>query len=143
MSESRPDLSTAPIRQVHVTGYRAATAYRAKPYHGRATLFGATERPRGIYEDLCLGWGPLVLGGLEIYDTPGHHGAIVREPRARVLVEQLNDALEKAQVRAKARANSDGNESTPSVQNGSDKSSTTLAAAKMAAMLSVFQSSIT
>jgi hypothetical protein len=59
------------------------------------------------------------------------------------VAEQLNDAPEKAQVRAKARANSDGNESTPSAQNVSDKSSSTLAAAKVAAMLSVLQSSIT
>jgi hypothetical protein len=58
------------------------------------------------------------------------------------VAEQLKDALEKGRVRTKTRANSDGNESTPSVQNGSDKSSTALAAAKVAAMLSVLQSSI-
>ena len=43
----------------------------------------------------------LVLGGLEIYDTPGHHGAIVREPRSQVLAEQLTDALSKVEVQAK------------------------------------------
>ena len=52
-------------------------------------------QPRGIVEDRTMGWGALVQGGLDIYDTPGHHGAIVRDPRARVLAQQLQDALEK------------------------------------------------
>jgi hypothetical protein len=55
------------------------------------------EQPRGIVEDRTLGWGALLNGGLEIQDTPGHHGAIVREPRSRVLATQLNKALQKAQ----------------------------------------------
>jgi thioesterase domain-containing protein/acyl carrier protein len=86
------------IKQVRVIGYRAGTTYAPKPYAGRATLFRATEQPRGIYEDRTLGWLALVQGGLDIYDTPGHHGAIVREPRSRRLAEQLKDALEKAQA---------------------------------------------
>src|SRR5208282_1303999 len=72
------------IRQVRAIGYRAGTTYEPRPYEGKVTLFRAMEQPRGIYEDRTLGWGPLVLGGLEIYDTPGHHGAIVREPRSRI-----------------------------------------------------------
>jgi len=83
-----------------VRGYRAATSYAPNPYAGRVTLFRATDQPRGIYEDRTLGWGPLVLGGLDIFDTPGHHGAIVREPRARVLAEQLIGVLAKTQARA-------------------------------------------
>ena len=86
------------IRRVHRTGYRATTAYTARPYPGTATLFRATEQPHGICEDRTLGWGPLVQGGLRIYDTPGHHGAIVREPRARGLAQQLTDALNAAQT---------------------------------------------
>ena len=85
------------FRQIRVLGFRARTAYEGRPYEGRVTLFRATEQPRGIYEDRTLGWGPLVKGELEIHDTPGHHGAIVREPRSRVLAVQLKEALGKAQ----------------------------------------------
>ena len=87
----------ATIRQVQQAGYWAARDYRPQPYAGRVTLFRATEQPRGIVPDPTLGWGELVAGGFEIYDTPGHHGAIVREPRARVTAQQLRDALQKAQ----------------------------------------------
>ena len=93
------------IRRVHRTGYRAATAYVPRPYPGHATLFRALEQPRGIYPDRTLGWGPLVQGGLKIYDTPGHHGAIVREPRSRMLAEQLKHAL--ADARRPAQVNGD------------------------------------
>ena len=85
------------IKQVRVVGFRAATTYAPKPYTGRATLFRATEQPRGIYEDRTLGWEPLVRGGMEIHDTPGHHGAIVREPRARKLAQQLAGVLKVVQ----------------------------------------------
>ena len=61
-------------------------------------MFRAMEQPRGIYPDRTLGWEPLVQGGLTIYDTPGHHGAIVREPRSRVLAQQLQEALSNARV---------------------------------------------
>ena len=90
------------IRRVHRTGYRATTTYTARPYPGKATLFRATEQPHGIYEDRTLGWGQLVQGGLEIYDTPGHHGAIVREPRARGLAKQLTKVLNMAQAQGQS-----------------------------------------
>ena len=86
------------IKQARVVGYRAATTYEPKPYPGQVTLFRATEQPRGICPNQTLGWGPLVQGGLKIYSTPGHHGAIVREPRSRVLAQQLTDALHVAQT---------------------------------------------
>jgi amino acid adenylation domain-containing protein/FkbH-like protein len=89
----------AAIKQARVVGYRAGTVYQPKPYSGRATLFRATEQPRGIYPDSTLGWNGLVQGGLTIYDTPGHHGAIVREPRSRVLAQQLQDALNEVQIK--------------------------------------------
>lgn len=86
------------IKQARAVGYRAATVYTPRPYAGPLTLFRATERPRGIYPDLTLGWQPLAQGGLTIYDTPGYHGAIVREPRAGVLAGQLTDALRNARA---------------------------------------------
>ena len=88
---------TKAIREVNRAGHWAAGDYLAKEYAGRVTLFRATEQPRGIVPDPTLGWGPLVKGGMEIHDTPGHHGAIVREPRSRVLAAQLKQSLQRAQ----------------------------------------------
>lgn len=85
------------IRDVNRAGHWAAGDYIAGEYDGRVTLFRATEQPRGIVPDRTLGWGPLAKGGLEIIDTPGHHGAIVRNPRARVLAAQLAASLRQAQ----------------------------------------------
>jgi len=81
--------------QTKKVGEAAADQYVVQPYPGRAVLFRATEQPPGIRPDPTMGWGPYVLGGLEFYDTPGHHGAIVRDPRAQKLAEQLMDALQK------------------------------------------------
>ncbi len=107
------------IRQVRLVGFRAHTAYEPKSYPGRVTLFRAMEQPRGIYENRTLGWGPLIKGGLEIYDTPGHHGAIVREPRSRVLAVQLKEALHKAQQPAgQPRTQQASHEELPSRENG-------------------------
>jgi FkbH-like protein len=88
---------TKDIRAVNRAGHWAAGDYVPKEYAGAATLFRATEQPRGIVPDRTLGWGPLVKGGLHIYDTPGHHGAIVREPRSKVLAAQFNESLRAAQ----------------------------------------------
>ncbi len=82
------------IRQVRHAGNRASEEYRPTPYDGRVVIFRATHQPSGIHEDRTLGWGPFVKH-LEVYDTPGHHGAIVREPRARHLAEQLTERLER------------------------------------------------
>jgi len=83
---------------VQQAGRWAALDYVPRPYAGRVTLFRALDQPQGIIPDPKLGWGQLVLGGFEIYDTPGHHGAIVREPRSRVLAQKLQAVLHKAQA---------------------------------------------
>jgi thioesterase domain-containing protein len=85
------------IKMVQESGNRAADIYHPQPYQGKVTLFRATQQPKGIYPDPTLGWEKLALGGLEIYDIPGHHGAIVREPRVRFLAQKLTECLSKNQ----------------------------------------------
>jgi thioesterase domain-containing protein len=87
------------LRQVRKAGHWAAYDYRPKPYAGHATLFRATTQPHGIVLDRSMGWSTSVLGRLDIVDTPGHHGAIVRDPRARVLAQQLEEALQRARTK--------------------------------------------
>jgi amino acid adenylation domain-containing protein len=79
----------------------AVSRYVFQPYPGSAVLFRAMQQPPGIRYDRSLGWAPYVQGGLEIHDTPGHHGAIVREPRSRVLAQQLQDCLRRIQAEEK------------------------------------------
>ncbi|MBA4147177.1 MAG: amino acid adenylation domain-containing protein [Verrucomicrobia bacterium] len=79
--------------QVATANYRSCLNYRHKPYSGNAVLFRATKQPVGIHEDPTNGWGTLIQGGLEIFEVPGYHGAIVREPLVRKLAEELNPIL--------------------------------------------------
>jgi thioesterase domain-containing protein/acyl carrier protein len=97
------------IRNVRKGGHRALKKYDAKPFPGKVTLLRATQQPKGIYEDRTCGWSAYALGGVEVHDVPGHHGAIVREPRVRILAEKLNLCLAEAYGRAEARRlNGDG-----------------------------------
>ena len=90
-------------RDVNQAGHWAAGDYVPKPYAGRITLFRATQQPRGIYPDPTLGWSSIVQD-IQTYDTPGHHGAVVREPRARALAERLCDVLQQTQRQYKEDA---------------------------------------
>jgi FkbH-like protein len=87
------------VRAVNEAGRWAEARYTPAEYAGGITLFRATKQPPWIASDRTLGWAKLVKGGIQIYDTPGHHADIVRDPRVRVLARQLNDALAKAQSR--------------------------------------------
>ena len=70
--------------------------YVPQVYPGRLTLFRA--RDAGDPPDqLLLGWGKLVLGGIEIHDVPGYHDTLLREPHVRILVERLRMCLDRSQ----------------------------------------------
>ncbi len=97
ISYGRAGLSET-IRWVNEAGDWAANNYWPGEYAGNITLFRATQQPPWIVSDRTLGWTNLVKGQIQIYDTPGHHADLVRDPRARVLAEQLDDALGKAQA---------------------------------------------
>jgi thioesterase domain-containing protein len=73
-------------------------SYVPGDYSGRITLFRATQQPPWIISDRTLGWQNLVKGGVQIYDTPGHHADLVRDPRARMLARQLEAALLEASI---------------------------------------------
>jgi FkbH-like protein len=89
----RPDA----IRLSSESGQWAARSYVPGSYSGSITLFRATRQPPWILPSRTLGWESLAAGGVQVYDTPGHHADLVRDPRARVLAAQLDDALAKAQ----------------------------------------------
>jgi thioesterase domain-containing protein/malonyl CoA-acyl carrier protein transacylase/acyl carrier protein len=64
------------------------------PYSGRVTLFRAQEVARA-YDHLGerIGWDENVLPNLELFEVPGGHDSLVREPNVRVLVAGLDKVL--------------------------------------------------
>ncbi len=95
----------ANLKRAEQSLLRAADEYVAREYPERITLFRALSQPLGIYRDPTLGWGKVVTGELEIYDVPGFHGALVAEPRVRVLVQKLVPCLDRVNKRQPAKAN--------------------------------------
>ena len=84
------------IREVREAGHQAHRVYQTKPYPGKVTLLRAMEQPHGTYDHRTNGWTEYALGGVEVHEVPGHHGGIMREPRARILVQELTACLNQA-----------------------------------------------
>jgi amino acid adenylation domain-containing protein len=91
------------LRQTQGAIAQAHREYEPARYPEKLTLFRASVQPAGIYPDPTLGWGPLAQGGLEIHEVPGYHGAIVVEPRVRLMVGQLQECLAKARAASEVR----------------------------------------
>jgi thioesterase domain-containing protein/acyl carrier protein len=79
--------------QVERANVQAARNYKPKPYAGKVVIFRATEQPKGIVEDLTLGWGKIQIADFSVVDVPGHHGSILVEPRVAALAEALNEQI--------------------------------------------------
>ncbi|MDZ7969598.1 MAG: amino acid adenylation domain-containing protein [Nostoc sp. DedSLP03] len=79
---------------------QAAREYVLKAYPGRVTVFRADERnaleKREV--DPQMGWGEMVLGGLDIQNVPGNHDSIFREPHVRTLSEKMRACIDRAIV---------------------------------------------
>jgi len=79
------DMSLARFRQqfrVFDANVRAARSYQPKDLPAGIALFRAAERSSG--SDQTLGWE-----NLKVYDTPGSHMTMMREPNVSVLAERL------------------------------------------------------
>ena len=85
------------IRQVQASGFEAHRAYEARPDDLHVVLFRASEQPYGCIPDESNGWQSFALGGVETLTIPGHHGAIMREPRVSQLSAALNRKLDELQ----------------------------------------------
>jgi aspartate racemase len=76
----------------------ALREYRLRPYPGRVTVFRAAERGVSRTVDAQMGWGELALGGVEVYEVPGDHASLVKEPHVQVLAARLSACLHRAQA---------------------------------------------
>jgi FkbH-like protein len=84
------------LQRNHKAINHALHSYVPKPYPGKLTLFRAASQPKGIVEDPYLGWRDLPLKGLEMFESPGIHGAMTVDPYASSLAQQLLPILRRA-----------------------------------------------
>ncbi len=75
----------------------AEAAYVPTSIDATVILLRATNQPYGIIADVTNGWRRYVTGDLKVFPVPGHHGAIMREPRVRTLASALSQCLKEAQ----------------------------------------------
>jgi thioesterase domain-containing protein len=82
----------ASLRVPYDINFVAAMRYKPRPYAGKIILFRATIQmdPR-LPRD--LGWGNLIQDGIEVFDLPGDHEDIFREPNIHVLLDKLHECL--------------------------------------------------
>jgi thioesterase domain-containing protein/NRPS condensation-like uncharacterized protein len=71
----------------------AAMNYQPRRWPGTITLFRASVQPDPRLP-LDLGWTPFAEGGIEVYELPGDHDLVFREPNIQVLAAQLRARLE-------------------------------------------------
>jgi len=83
------------MRSADEISWVAAMNYRPRPWKGAITLFRASVQPDSRLP-LDLGWTPLAEGGVELYELPGDHDLVFREPNIHVLAAQLRARLERS-----------------------------------------------
>jgi amino acid adenylation domain-containing protein len=81
--------------QVLEANFQAGQDYQGKFYPGKVTLFRSFVQPvdQALVPD--LGWGELAED-VEIYDLPGHHSNLLKEPYIQVLAQKLKLCLERS-----------------------------------------------
>jgi thioesterase domain-containing protein/acyl carrier protein len=77
---------------------KAIRAYRPRIYPGPVTLFRARDPLMHRFADPQFGWGGLAAGGVVVRLIDGPRGAVIEEPRVRVLAEELRARLTDAQA---------------------------------------------
>lgn len=75
----------------------AVKSYIPQSYSGHVVLFKSTigyRRPEMRMADPNMGWDRIVSGQLDVYEIPGNHMHIVREPNVTLLGRQLRVCLD-------------------------------------------------
>lgn len=73
--------------------HRASAAYEPAPYEGAVAFFQSAERPRGPHWDLHTGWLAAIRGRVRVYDIPGDHESMLREPQVQLFAGFLRGCL--------------------------------------------------
>jgi acyl transferase domain-containing protein/thioesterase domain-containing protein len=67
-----------------------------RSYPGKVIFFQASDLSSGVFHHIeppSERWRELALGGLEVYQMPGDHGAMLREPHVQLLAQHLQALL--------------------------------------------------
>jgi len=75
----------------------AAREYAPEAYEGSITLFWASKDLRAS-NDQVEGWRTLAAGKMEVYEVPGTHLDLIKEPHVGELALKLHTCLERAQT---------------------------------------------
>ncbi|MGA7829949.1 MAG: condensation domain-containing protein [Terracidiphilus sp.] len=73
----------------------AAMNYRQRIWSGKITLFRTSVQPDPRLP-MDLGWTSYARGGVEVYELPGDHDLIFREPNIQVMADQLRVCLQRS-----------------------------------------------
>jgi thioesterase domain-containing protein len=88
----------AAIKNVQRACHRASRAYDPPVWDGKVTLFRPAEKSLRGVDDETAGWGAWARGGVDIFQVPGGHVTMLRQPNVRVLAEFLKRSLLEAQA---------------------------------------------
>jgi hypothetical protein len=83
-------------RKVLRANYKAIMSYVPQPYAGRVTLIRARTQPLVCSFQRDMGWGQMAARRVEVFDVPGYHFSIFREPDVHDLGNQVRRCLAKA-----------------------------------------------
>ncbi|MGA9883698.1 MAG: thioesterase domain-containing protein [Candidatus Acidiferrales bacterium] len=72
--------------------------YRPNAYPGTVTILRAAERDSFQGYERLLGWGDLIRGRFEVYDVPGTHHTVLKDPNARFLAQKLDESIKRART---------------------------------------------
>lgn len=80
---------------------RAALKYVPQPYPGKITIFAASDRSEEGSQKLPpdLGWKDIAEQGIEIFQIPGDHLGMLKEPHVQVLAARLKSCIAKTRSR--------------------------------------------
>ena len=86
------------IVEVRDACLQAEESYVPRVYPGRLVLFKPTEKSLRSYQESHGGWDQWAAGGVEIHEIAGDHGSITKEPKVRLLAQELRACFERAQA---------------------------------------------
>jgi amino acid adenylation domain-containing protein len=75
---------------------RMGDLYRPAPYAGPAQVFFAQVQDEGVVRDDTLGWSAHVDGKIDLFEIPGDHETIFKEPNVKTLAETVQAAMDAA-----------------------------------------------
>lgn len=91
---SDAELAAAQLNIQELSRRRALANYVPKPYSGPIALFRAMERNLFDVSDSGQEWKTVATGNFHVFDVPGDHLGILRDPNVRILGAELNKYLE-------------------------------------------------